>query len=99
MLIERALNRESSYEIFLKLNEKSSKSISYSGQIVFFQFLHYTCFSSAICLLQVSARTKPSTQSGVALICFISPFDFITESHRIVVRIAEHACDDALRAF
>ena len=27
--------------------------ISYSGQIVFFQFLHYTCFSSAICPLQV----------------------------------------------
>ena len=29
--------------------------ISYSSQIVFFQFLHYTCFSSAICPLQVPA--------------------------------------------
>ena len=40
----------------LKLDEKFSRGISYSGQIVFFQFLqHYTCFSSAICPLQVPA--------------------------------------------
>ena len=53
MLIERALNKESSYEVSLKLDKKFSRGISYSGQIVFFQFLHYTCFSSAICPLQV----------------------------------------------
>ena len=53
MLIKRALNKESSYEISLKLDENFSRGVSYSGQIVFFQFLHYTCFSSAICPLQV----------------------------------------------
>ena len=53
MSITRALNKESSYEISLKLDEKCSRSISYSGQIVFFLSLHYTCFSSAICPLQV----------------------------------------------
>ena len=53
MLIKRALNKESSYEISLKLDEKFSRGISYSSQIVFFQFLHYTCFSSAIGPLQV----------------------------------------------
>ena len=53
MIIKRALNKESSYEICLKLDEKFSRDISYSSQIVFFQFLHYTCFSSAICPLQV----------------------------------------------
>ena len=39
--------------ISLKFDEKFNRGISYSGQIVFFQFLHYTCFSSAICPLQV----------------------------------------------
>ena len=53
MSIKRALKRESSYEISLKLDEKCSRGISYSSQIVFFQFLHYTCFSSAICPLLV----------------------------------------------
>ena len=53
MLIKRALNKESSYEISLKLDEKFSRGISYSSEIVFFQFLHCTCFSSAICPLQV----------------------------------------------
>ena len=53
MLIKRALNKESLYEISLKLDEKFSRGISYSSQIVFFQFLHYTCFSSAICPVQV----------------------------------------------
>ena len=57
MLIKRALNKESSYEISLKLDEKFSRGISYSSQIVFFQFLHYTCFSSAICSLQVPGQT------------------------------------------
>ena len=39
---------------FLKLEEKCSKDISYCSQIVFFQSLHYTCFSIAIkCPLQV----------------------------------------------
>ena len=41
------------HPVSLKLDEKFSRCISYSGQIVFFQFLHYTCFSSAICPLQV----------------------------------------------
>ena len=49
MLVKKALNKEISYEISLKLDEKYSRGISYSGQIVFFQLLHYTCFSSAIC--------------------------------------------------
>ena len=53
MSIKRALNKESSYEISLNLDEKHSRGISYSSQIVFFQSLHYTCFSSAICPLQV----------------------------------------------
>ena len=50
---KRALNKESLYEISLKLDEKFSRGISYSSQIVFFQFLHHTCFSSAKCPLQV----------------------------------------------
>ena len=53
MSIKRVLNKESSYEIPLKLDEKCSRGISYSSQILFFQSLHYTCFSSAICPLQV----------------------------------------------
>ena len=44
---------ESSYEISLTLEDKFRRGISYFDQIVFFQFLHYTCFSSAICPLQV----------------------------------------------
>ena len=56
MSIKRALNKESSYEISLKLYEKCSRGISYSSQIVFFQSLHYTCFSSAICPLQVPGK-------------------------------------------
>ena len=59
MLIKRALNKESSCEISLKSDEKFSKGISYSGQIVFFQFLHYTCFSIAVCLLQVPGVNQP----------------------------------------
>ena len=56
MFIKRALNKESSYEISLKLDKKFSRGICCSGQIVIFQFLHYTCFSSAVslsCPLQV----------------------------------------------
>ena len=53
MLIKRVFNKESSYQISLKLDEKFSRGISYSNQIVFFQFLHSTCFFSAICPLQV----------------------------------------------
>ena len=53
MSIKRALNKESSYEMSLNLDEKCSRGISYSSQIVFFQTLHYTCFSSAVCPLQV----------------------------------------------
>ena len=55
MSIKRALNKESSYEIPLKLDEKCSRGISYSSQILFFQSLHYRCFSSGICPLQVPA--------------------------------------------
>ena len=58
MSIKRALNKESSYEIFFKLDEKCSRGISYSSQTVFFQSLHYTCFSGAICLLQVPGFGK-----------------------------------------
>ena len=46
-------NKENAYEISLKLDEKFMLGISYSGQIVFFQFLHYTYFSSTICPLQM----------------------------------------------
>ena len=53
MSIKRALNKESSYEISLNLDKKCSRGISYSSQIVLFQSLYYTCFSSAICPLQV----------------------------------------------
>ena len=56
MSIKRALNKENSYEIPLKLDEKCSRGISYSGQVVLFQSLHFTCFSSAICPLQVPGR-------------------------------------------
>ena len=62
MLIKRALNKESSYEISLKLDEKFNKGISYSGQIVFFQLMCYTHFSGAICPLQV-----PDVEAAVAL--------------------------------
>ena len=55
MSIKRALNEESSYEISLKLDEKYSRGISYSSQIVFFQSLHYTCFFGAVCRLEVPA--------------------------------------------
>ena len=53
MLIKRALNKESSYGMSLKLDEKFSRGVSYSSQIVSFQFLHHTCFSGATCPLQV----------------------------------------------
>ena len=56
MSIKRVLNKESSYEISLKLDEKCSRGISYSGQIVFFQSLHYTSYYSAICPLQVPGQ-------------------------------------------
>ena len=55
MPIKRSLNKENSYEVSLKLDEKFSRGISYSSQIVFFEFLRYTCFSSAICPLHVPA--------------------------------------------
>ena len=55
MSIKRALNQENLYKISLKLDEKCSRGISYSSQIVFFQSLHYTCFFRAICPLQVPA--------------------------------------------
>ena len=42
-----------SYEISLKSDKRFSRGISYSGEIVFFQFLHYTCFSSSICPSQM----------------------------------------------
>ena len=58
MSIKRASNKESSYEISLKLDEKCSRGISYSSHIVFFQSLHYTCFSGAICPLQVPGADK-----------------------------------------
>ena len=53
MLIKRALYKEGSYEISLKLDEKCSRGVSYSSQIVFLQMLHCTCFSGAICPLKV----------------------------------------------
>ena len=52
MLIKRALNKESSHEIFY--NWMRNQGISYSSQIVFFEFLDYTCFSGTVCPLQVS---------------------------------------------
>ena len=36
-----------------KLAKEMSRGISYPSQIVFFQFLHHTNFSSTICPLQV----------------------------------------------
>ena len=72
MLIKRALNKESSYEISLKLDEKCSRGISYSSEIVFFQSLHYTCFSSAICSLQVPAGEM--RKSHVALTAVATDF-------------------------
>ena len=50
---QKSTFKESSYKISLKLDEKCSRGISYSSQIVFFQLLHYTCVSGAICPLQV----------------------------------------------
>ena len=55
MLIKKALNKESPYEISVKLDEKFSRGISYASRIVFFQFLHNTYFSGATCPLQVPA--------------------------------------------
>ena len=66
---QRALNKESSYEISLKLDEKCSRGITYSSQIVFFQSLHYTCFSSAVCPLQV-----PGSEVGWPLLLAKSIF-------------------------
>ena len=59
MVIKRALSWESSYEVSLKLDEKFSRVISHSCQMVFFQFLHYTCFSGAICPMQGPGITAP----------------------------------------
>ena len=75
MSIKRALNKESSYEISLKLDEKCSRGISYSSQIVFFQSLHYTCFSSAICPLQVPE--KYLVRSSVVKLRIGGSFDLI----------------------
>ena len=58
MSIRRALNKESSHEISLNLVEKCSGGIGYSSQIMFLQSLHYTCFSSAICQLQVPEEIR-----------------------------------------
>ena len=55
MLVKRALDKKSLYEISLKLDEKFSRGISYSTQIVFSQFLNYTCSSSDMCSLQSAA--------------------------------------------
>ena len=66
MLVKRALYEESSHEISLKLDEKCSRGISYSGQIVYFQLLHYTCFSGATCQFQVPDM-KFMLASSVAL--------------------------------
>ena len=76
MSIKRALNKESSYEISLKLDEKCSRGISYSSQIVFFQSLHYTCFSSATCPLQVPDNNVASIPKN--------PED---KSHRVIVAL------------
>ena len=57
MLIKRALSRESLDEVSLKLDEKFSRVIGHSSQIVFFQFLHYICFSGVACPLQVPGIT------------------------------------------
>ena len=61
MIIKRALYKESLYEISLKSDEKCSRDISYSSQIVFLHLLHYTCFSGAVCPLQVPASKSEST--------------------------------------
>ena len=53
---QKSTPQGNSHEISLKLDEKFSRGISYSGQIVFFQFLHYTCFFSTICPLQVPGK-------------------------------------------
>ena len=75
--IKRALNKESSYEISLKLDEKCSRGISYSRQNVFFQSLHYTCFSSATCPLQVPAPGQALPRVHMMICCpgatFIAP--------------------------
>ena len=44
MSFKRALDEESSYEISLHLDEKCSRGISYSSQIVFFQSLYLHLF-------------------------------------------------------
>ena len=64
MLIKRALNKKSWYKISLKLVDKFSRGISYSSQIVFFQLLHYTYFSGAICPLQVPDLTLSGPRRG-----------------------------------
>ena len=61
MSINRALNKESSYEISLKLDKKCNRGISYSSQILFFMSLHYTCFSGAVCPLQVPALLRSAS--------------------------------------
>ena len=58
MLIKRALYKESSYEICLKLDEKCNRGISYPSQIEFFQLLDCTCPSGAICPLQVPVEEE-----------------------------------------
>ena len=55
--IKSAHNKESSYEISSKLDKEISGGINCSGKIVFFQFLHYTDFSSTICPLQVPGNS------------------------------------------
>ena len=51
-------------QVSVKLDKKCSRGISYSSQTVFFQSLHYTCFSSAVCPLQVPALNDLMSARG-----------------------------------
>ena len=75
MSIKRALNKEIPYEISLKLDEKGSRGISYSSQIVFFQSLHYTCLSSAICPLQVPGKDIISKECADQLYLYLNSYN------------------------
>ena len=51
------------------------QGISYSGQIVFFQSLHYTCFSSAVCPLQVPGVKYQDSSIGSENLAFLQSIE------------------------
>ena len=84
MLFKRVLNKKSLKEISLKLDERFSSGISYSSQIVFYQFSHYTCFSGAICPLQMPASDLSRKLYIQSLENKYKVVDLLIQSYKII---------------